>query len=62
MPKPTDTAKVCIGANGLENQAGRQPKTLDIKVLKAHQVPELADAHNRMAELAAKKKALDTEG
>jgi hypothetical protein len=62
MPKPTKPEDLCIGANGLTNQVGRPPKTLDIKVVKTHRMPEHADIMNQMPELAAKKRALDAEG
>jgi len=58
MPKITDLKQINIGANGLDNQAGRAPKTLDIKVIRS----EKAEA--KMAELAQAKAeaAAKTEG
>jgi len=54
--KPTSTKQVNIGADGLHNQAGREPETLDIKVVKVGE-----DVLNNMAALAAKKRAQDAQ-
>jgi len=58
MPKPTKVGDLNIGANGTTNQVGRTPKTLDIKVAKPFET-DMPDIANRMAELAAAKKAAD---
>lgn len=53
MPKPKSESDLCIGANGLDNQAGRTPKKLDIKVQKVTD-PAIV---NNMAALAQKARA-----
>lgn len=50
MPKPEKPDDLCIGADGLANQEGRTPKSLDIKVVKAFR--DQPNLQNEMAKLA----------